>query len=853
MILILIVFIAFASDGQSKKRGKVKRKYRDVEQVSQNLPEVFLRGFVYDEENTAIAGATITVDGAVKSVNSNEYGEFLIENLLSGKGRIRVSFVGYATLTTDYELRPGENFKNIMLVRKNVYLEPVTVSAQKREQQILDVPVAISSVSGNKMEQLNITGLSPLSELVPGLYIREQGANRPSFVIRGLSSEEVSASAQPRVSVFNNNVPINRASGASVELLDMDRVEVLKGPQNTLFGRGAQTGAVHFISKMPVNNFEGYATAGYGSFNQKELKGAVNVPLINDMLFVRAAGIYSARDGYVDNTFGGTLNGKNTVAGRFSARFIPAWNHRVDLVLNYQKDDAPGISFMSKTYPNTLGETGVFSGSASHEQGENLYTGKDIMEATLSYKYFLSEHTSWNSITSYRNTNAKARWDGDGTASAAIDMAETAGAEQFYQEIRGNFAQNSRLTGSLGASYWREKANQNYWFSPNEQHLVHLFLDPTYLVDQNGQPVSLPVLPDNPQLGSLAGMPLPTNHQEENKSHAVNQSAEAFFEFTYQLKRKLFINAGVRAVFDMYNLTNEAVFAGGDPSTLGYFTGNAPNVFFKPSDLQEISKNTLSFTGKAGIQYKMNEYGNFFVNYSRGRRPNVLQFTSAGEKEVLDAETLDNFDAGFKGSVLEKVYLDVVGFYQKYKNFQSAAWIADPESGEFNYKTVDGGKATVYGAEASAEIAIIKQISLFGNYAWLHSAFDSTNTDGLTQEYAGNQFSLAPEHSFTAGLNAKLNITKNLQFFVSPSYSWKSHTWFTDANTEGIDQQAYGLLNINGGVKLDDPKLVLSVYASNLLDEKYVTSGGNTGSLFGIPTFVPGAPRMFGGKITWSF
>lgn len=852
-ILIMIVLIAFTSEAQSKKRGKVKRKYRDVEQVSQNLPEVFLRGFVYDEENIAIAGATVTVDGAVKSVNTNEYGEFLIENLLSGKGRIRVSFVGYATLTTDYELRPGENFKNIMLVRKNVYLEPVTVSAQKREQQILDVPVAISSVSGNKMEQLNITGLSSLSELVPGLYIREQGANRPSFVIRGLSSEEVSASAQPRVSVFNNNVPINRASGASVELFDMDRVEVLKGPQNTLFGRGAQTGAVHFISKMPVNNFEGNVTAGYGSFNQKELKGAVNVPLIKDMLFVRAAGIYSARDGYVENTFGGTLNGKNTVAGRFSARFIPAWNHRVDVVLNYQKDDAPGVSFMSKQYPNTLGETGVFSGTASHEQGENLYTRKDILEATLSYKYFLSEHTSWNYITSYRKNNASARWDGDGTAAAAIDMAETAGAEQFYQEIRGNFAQNGRLTGSLGASYWREKASQSYNFSTNEKHFASLILmQPPMPVDSTGQPVVIDAMPDIPQLGTIAGMPLPVYHQEENRSAAINQSAEAFMDVTYQIRRKLFITGGIRAIYDLYKLSNEAVFLDG-PSVLGNLTGNAPNLFFKPSELQEIRKNTLSFTGKAGVQYKMNEYGNFFVNYSRGRRPNVLQFTSAGQKEIIDAEILDNFDGGFKGAFFEKVYIDVVGFYQKYENFQSVGWVANTETGEFNYKTINGGRARNYGAEASLNVAIIKQLEVFGNYTWLHTAFDSTKTDGQPHPYAGNQFSLAPEHSFTAGLNAKLDITKNLQFFVSPSYSWKSHTWFTDANTEGIDQQAYGLLNINGGVKLDDPKLVLSVYASNLLDEKYVTSGGNTGSLFGVPTFVPGAPRMFGGKITWSF
>ncbi len=315
----------------------------------------------------------------------------------------------------------------------------------------------------------------------------------------------------------------------------------------------------------------------------------------------------------------------------------------------------------------------------------------------------------------------------------------------------------------------------------------------------------------------------------------------------------MFVNAGVRGVFDMYKLNNEAEFTGGDPSTLGYLTGNAPNLFFKESANQEISKNTFSFTGKAGLQYKFNEYGNVFANYSRGRRPNVLQFTSTGEEQILDSEILDNFDAGFKASFFERVFIDAVGFYQKYKNFQSSAWVANPESGEFNYLIIDGGKATTYGVETSLNVAVIKQLELFGNYAWLHSAFDSTNTDGLEQEYAGNSFALAPEHSFTAGFNAQFNITKNLQIFVSPSYSYKTHIYFTDANTDGIDQEAYGLLNVNGGLKLAEPKLMLSVYATNLLDEQYVISGGNTGSLFGVPTFVPGAPKMFGVKVTWAF
>lgn len=851
--IAILLFIFFPAFSQQKSKGKVKRKYRQVENTSQKLLPVYLHGEVYDENKNPLPGANVTIDGTKKGVNTNEKGEFLIEDLMTGKARVRVSFVGYETKTVDFELRAGENYFKIMLPQNNVHLEPILVSAQNREQQILDVPTAISALSAKQIENSNITELGQLSEFVPGLIIREQGANRPSFVIRGLTSDEVSPSAQPRISTYYNNVPINRASWASVELFDMERVEVLRGPQNTLFGRGAQAGAVHFISKKPVNNFEGFVTAGLGNYNKKEFRAAVNVPLIEDKLFIRAAGIYNARDGYVENTFGGTLNGKGTSAGRLSVRFLPAYNHKLDLVLNYQNDDTPGIAFMSRMFPNTNGVTDVFSGTASLEQGENLGTAKDFFDATLNYKYFIDEHTSWSSITSFRKGDASARWDGDGSAAAAIDMAEYSGAQQFYQEIRGDFSQNSRLIGSLGASYWHEKADQTYWFSPNEQQMAHLFLDPSYLVDPTGNPIPLPALPNIPQLGPLAGMPLPTNHQEESHSEAVNQSAEAFVDATYQLTRKIFVSAGVRGTYDRYKLNNEAAFTSGSESTLGMLTGNYPNVFFKPSPLQEISKNTLSVTGRAGLKYKFNEYGNLFANYSRGRRPNVLQFTSTGEEEILDAEVLNNFDAGFKASFLERVFVDAVGFYQLYKNFQTSAWVADPESGEFNYKVKDGGKATSYGAEANLRVAIVEQLDFYANYAWLHATFDSTDVDGLEQKYAGNSFRLAPDHSFTVGINARANITPNIRVFVSPSYSYKSHYFFEDANQESFDQDAFGLLNINGGLELSEPSLILSVYGTNILDHQFITSAGNTGSLFGVPTFVPGAPRMFGAKITWRF
>ncbi len=196
----------------------------------------------------------------------------------------------------------------------------------------------------------------------------------------------------------------------------MERIEVLKGPQNTLFGRGSQIGAIHFLSVAPGNITEGYATLGTGNYKQKEFRGALNVPVVKNKLFIRLAGFYDFRDGYVENSFGGTLNGKNTIAGRLSASYLPARNHRLNLVVNYQKDDTPGIAFMSRLFQNSSGDTDIFTYRASLEQGENLMTGKNLFDATLNYKFSINEHTYWTSITSYRKSTSSARWDGDGTA-----------------------------------------------------------------------------------------------------------------------------------------------------------------------------------------------------------------------------------------------------------------------------------------------------------------------------------------------------------------------------------------------------------------------------------------------------
>jgi len=817
------------------------------------LQKSSLHGKILDSENHILPGASIIIVGTNYGVNANEAGEYLFNQLPADKITVRASFVGYKTKTIDIVIQPGQNDLNFTFDKEDIKLNTVTVTSQKREQQIINVPITMNVIDAPFLEDNHITQLNQLSEFVPGLQIRMQGTDRPSFVIRGLSSDEVSPTAQPRISVFYNNVPISRTSGAAVELFDMQQIDVLKGPQGTLFGRSAQIGAIHYISKKPTNDFGGFVTAGLGNFNQKELNGAINIPIVKNKLLVRAAGTYDYRDGYIRNTFGGNLNGKNTIAGRFSASYLPSVKDKIDLVVNYQKDDDPGLGFMSMNYPNAEGSKNPFDYVASLEQGDKLATSKDIFDATLSARHYVNENNYWTSTSSYRKISAYSRWDGDGTSAAAIDMNEDDGATQFYQEIRYNYSIKNKLNGSIGGSYWNEKASQNYWFSPNDQNMIHLFLNTGYLVTPDGQPYPMTHLPADPQLGPLAGMPLGTNHQEENKSDAVNQALESFADANYQLTGKLSITGGVRVISEWFNLISSAKMAGGDPSTLGMLSGNYPNLFFKISDKKEITESSLAFTGRIVLKYAFNENSNLFAGYSKGRRPKVLQFTSAGNEQILASETVNSFDLGFKTAVNQRLWFDLGLFYHDYLNFQTSAWVANPTTGEFNYLVKDGGKASAYGAEANFKYAVLKGLQFFGNYAYIHARFADNDVDGVKQEYANNRFRLTPDHSFAIGLNARTEIANEIYLFGIPSYSYKTKIYFEDTNTPTLEQAAYGLLNFRGGIELADQKITLAFWGNNLLNEEFIVSAGNTGSLFGDPTQIPGAPRMFGTAIKWKF
>jgi outer membrane receptor protein involved in Fe transport len=770
--------------------------------------------------------------------------------------------------------------QNDTLVTREIELETVIVTAQQREQQILDVPVAISTVSARLLENTHTTTLEQLAAFVPGLNVTIQTPHRPSLSIRGLTSDEVSPTAQPRVSVYYNNIPTSRASMALAELYDMERVEVLKGPQGTLFGRGSQIGVVHFISKKPVSGFGGYVSAGMGNYAAKELEGAINLPVIDNKLLLRVAGIYSNRDGYITNLSGGDpLNGKNTFGGRFSLAYKPTDKLDFDLMVGYQKDDNPGTAFMSKRYPNAKGESDIFNYEASLDSGKTWFNKRDVLLSSLDVKYRINDYSYLISTTSVTANTANHRWDGDGTYAPAIDMQEKVDASQFTEELRYHFSPNDKLSGFVGAGYWQENVEYKHAFYPNEQYFVHLYapilaagIDQAYnmggtLLNGVNQELAysnlftpLSQLPQALQYmlmqGGLTGVPpLSTNHSEEMTSGALNRSADIFADVTYEIIPNLNITAGIRGTYEQLETSTSAEQTGGDAATMGMLAGTYPNVFYVPRTDTTISENYLSLIYRLNLMYRISDDMTAFAGYSRGRRPNVLQFGSTGNPEEMQAEQLHSFEAGFKWSAQQRFWLDAGLFYQRYSNFQTTKWV------DGNYLTADAGRATSYGVELTAKAALTDFLELFGNYAYIHARFDDEDSDGNRQEYAGNTFRLTPENSFSIGLYAKTNLSKEIQLLFTPVYAWKSHIWFEDANAmqpadpslARLEQNAYGLLNANLAVKYAPLKMTLSVFAHNLLGEKYLIGAGNTGMMFGVPTYVPGAPRMMGVKLNWDF
>ncbi|MBW8323783.1 MAG: TonB-dependent receptor [Prolixibacteraceae bacterium] len=809
-----------------------------------------LTGVIKEKGDGTIAGANILLKPGNFGAVSDEDGRFRVNNIMSGSYTAEVSFIGYKTFSTQISINPNATEElEVNLEEESITLGDMNVTAQKRSESQKEVPIALTNISANFLESNVIETMGSMSEFVPGVQVQEQTVIFPGFVIRGLTSDNTTLNFDNRVSIFQDGVSISKPVGAFTEFFDIDRVEVLKGPQGTLFGRSAQIGAIHMVTKRAKNETSGNFTLGTGNYNQMRANGYINLPIIENKLFVRVAGIYNKRDGYIENLSGGTLMGKNTYAARASLKYLPGKNSALDLIINYQDDKMPGVDFKSGTFAPKGGDTSPYT-FVDMEAGEDLMDTRDVWGLTFQYKQFFSDALSLTAITGYRSVNATSVFDSDGTKAMALAFDASVNYSQLSQELRLNY-DGKRFSGFAGANFFHEEGNLSYILTQDERSVFAMispklapYKIPYIPMIVNGEPnLSVTVNP-------LTKKTLKTFHTETMNENGVDNDAfDIFADGTFKLTQKLKITAGGRLIFENQT-TIYRVDPAASPGSFGFLLGNGSNNLFRPTAGRlVISKPFSDWVGRLVMQYDFSKEVSAYASLSKGRRPNVVE-VSATDTTYLKAELVYNYEVGFKSLLMDnRLQFNVSGFVYDYRHFQTLTNTL--ESGGL-YKTSYAGEATGKGLETEFQFAATKKLTLFANYAYLDATFDNKDADGSEQKLAGNTFRQTPKHSGAAGLTYQFGLGKAGFLAWSLSASYKSEYFFDDENTPELFQDGYAMLNSAVQYSSINGKYGLRLNMNNITNQKYLIDAGNTGQAFGISTFVPGAPRFWGVQLFYN-
>lgn len=827
-----------------------------IPQLAYSLVPV--KGKVVNERGEVLPGVNILIKGSGKGAITNVDGSFSLQ-VTPDKDVLVFSYIGYQSVEKNVT-----DEMNIVLKEDAQTLGEVVVSTQKRAQSSIEVPAAVSALSGQSLRKLNLQQFDEVAQYIPGIQIQLQSPNNPGYVIRGVTSDDGSSNSQPRVSIFQDGVSISRSRASVVELYDLERVEVVKGPQGTLFGRGAEIGAIHVIRNKAVDLLSGEISLGYGTRNQMSANGFLNTPIVSGKVANRVAFSYDRHDGFNDNIAGGRLNGKSAIAVRNSTRFTPNENTTYDFVLDYQHDNYPGTSFKSKLYAPEGGDTDPNT-AAQLERGKELYIKRHVGGATFLVDHKLSDNWKLSSISGFRAFKSDESFDADGTQAPILWCSEIAKGTQFCQEFRLNFDNKSRFTGFAGVSYFYENSSQEGIARTDERYLYPAYAAAAMkgqFADMVGSAVPEDYQPlMNQLLGSL--FPNQTPIDENGKLTPVSNlpnirgALEAAIGqlipipgITLETALPMLMDPAAAAqlitVIDSYSNkelkqnysesstnygTNQAaeIFADGtfkltkglsltaglrgtyEHQKSGYESASVPGTFgillYKPSNgRMSYSDDYFSWVGRVALNY-MFKRNNAYISVSRGRRPGVITVEAGGDANTMEVtklkpEIIYSYEAGLKGILFNGVLnYDLSMYYYDWSHFQTSTLQADANTLGLKPVLDDAGKAHSFGIEAGLRYSPCRYFSIFGNYAYIDGKFNDKDENGVEQEYAGNRFRLTPKNTFSAGIDVNIPVKRSYNIYVRPSYSYKSQVYFEDNNRADLTQDGYGLANFTAGVR----------------------------------------------------
>ncbi|MFO1502963.1 MAG: TonB-dependent receptor [Steroidobacteraceae bacterium] len=739
--------------------------------------------------------------------------------------------LGASTLAAGQEAAPADTRPTVEQT------EEIIVTAQKRSERLQDVPISVSAIGGDEIRDLRINTPDDLAATIPNLGSTSTvGEGTPIFSLRGVSMSDFSLNQAPPVATYYDEVYKGNFAFLGVGMFDLERVEVLRGPQGTLYGKNTTGGAINFMSATPKLDSEGSIAVGAGNYGRVEASGMLNAPLGNSAA-IRVAGTYTRADGWFKNSLPGepNLDGVREYGLRTSLLVEPTSNLSFIVRGSTSLQNPYNYGVYGISGPDGIG-AGIyeaFDSGTSYFRPSNTdgkwtgalnYNGRRearTYSASLTSKLDLDNGLSIIAVTSYDKGRLSFIEDTDGSPRRVLEIDYFDDANQFAQDLRLASNWTGPFNFILGAYYNHEKVF-------NETAL-HFLSD----LDVNGDGL----LNDQDCVTALSDIGAPFGCSIANRFDQLKKSYALYSDMTYKPSAAITLRAGLRYSQDdgyQLGLRSDAFGTG----------GGLIQTLIEPQDLS-FSKGNLS--GKVGIDVKPSRDVLLYGSYSRGYRApsfNAQAFFSAAETNVAKAETVNAYELGWKTQFdNRRVTFNGAFFYYDYTNQQ----FLDVQDGIYQ-RLGNIDKSRIFGAEGDLAFKASEAIAFHGGLGWLSTRINQGVLNGVVLD--GNELINAPKLSLNAGLDLTLFHNGSGKLGVHPEVAYVSSQYFDAANSKNLKIGGYSLLN--GNIKYEHGPFALSLWAKNLANKFYFTSRIDSQSLGFIYNHV-GTPRTFGATATFEF
>lgn len=696
-------------------------------------------------------------------------------------------------------------------------LEEVVVTARKREENLQQTPVSVMAFGGDTLEKQDVSNISGLDIKMPNVAIGGSGglgSSNASFFIRGIGSTRNAVNQESAVALYVDDSYFGRTDGALLSVMDVQRIEVSRGPQGTLFGRSATSGAIRYITNKPGEEFEGRVQLTVGSEDRRDFKGVVNLPF-GDSAALRLSGASLNQDGHVDGVFTGKDYGEinsdlvraalrwdlsDTVELLASVDYTQMDNNGGAAVLLGVNPAAPFIGLeASAGFDATTLPLGDFD--KSYQAGEN-FLDSDNVGGNLTINWEINDAVSFKSSTSRREMDIEGAYDADGTHASLFDQSYERDIETFSQEFQlSGVALDDRLDWVAGVFYYEEESSDNRLVASTVNH---------------GAPTSSTRIVDPVETESLA----------------------IYGQGTYDLNDSWSLTLGLR-----YTKDEKEIFA----SEL-----NAAGVEKIPGGVKN-DDDWNAISGRISLEWQATNDVFVFASFARGYRSggfNDRIRTNLPNDNFginsFDEEILEMFELGLRSELFDsRVRLNLTAFYGEYQDQQLSALLPGTNRALFQ----NAGESHLQGLEGEFIVVLTETLTLDGTFGFLDTEFDKLEPT-VTAVDLDSEFARAPDFSYSLGLEADYD-----SVVVRVDYGWKDDANLVEIDSANIVQDSYSLLSANITYAPEDAAWSVSLFGNNLTDEEYLVGGLDltTSAPLGIAAAEPGRFREYGVKFTWEF